>query len=161
MADTKISALTDASALAGTEQIPGVQSGGNVKLTPTQIATYLGVNSGTYTPTLTNVSNCASLTSDGAQWLKVGTIVTVSGRVQVTPTAGATLTRFRISLPVASNLAAATNHECVGTLGIVSASADNAGIIQADTTNDEAQAHFYSVGTGTNTVHFHFTYRIL
>lgn len=42
MADTKISALTDASALAGAEQIPGVQSGGNVKMTPAQIAVFAG-----------------------------------------------------------------------------------------------------------------------
>jgi hypothetical protein len=40
MADTKISALSDAAALGGTEQIPGVQSAANVKLTPAQLATY-------------------------------------------------------------------------------------------------------------------------
>jgi hypothetical protein len=40
MADTKTSALTDASALGGTEQIPGVQSAANVKMTPAQLATY-------------------------------------------------------------------------------------------------------------------------
>lgn len=161
MADTKISALGNASALGGTEKIPGVQGGGNVNITPAQIATYLGINSGTYTPTATNVSNCAAITMDGAQWLRVGNIVTVSGRAQITPTAGATLTRLRITLPVSSNFTdSSTNVECIGTVGVVSASADNAGIIQADTTNDQAQIHFYSVGTGANIVHFHFTYRV-
>jgi hypothetical protein len=43
MADTKISALSNAAALGGTEQIPGVQSGGNVNITPAQIATYVGL----------------------------------------------------------------------------------------------------------------------
>jgi hypothetical protein len=41
MADTKTSAEAAASALAGTELIRGVQSGGNVKITATQIATFV------------------------------------------------------------------------------------------------------------------------
>jgi hypothetical protein len=45
MADTKISALSSASSLGGSEQIPGVQSGSNVKLTPDQIKTYVGLGS--------------------------------------------------------------------------------------------------------------------
>lgn len=40
MADTKISAEGSASALDGTELIPGVQGGANVKMTPAQIKTY-------------------------------------------------------------------------------------------------------------------------
>lgn len=42
MADTKISALSSASVLVGTEAIPGVQSGATVKLTPGQLATFFG-----------------------------------------------------------------------------------------------------------------------
>ncbi len=41
MADTKISALGAAAALDGTEEIPGVQSAANVKLTPAQVVTYI------------------------------------------------------------------------------------------------------------------------
>ena len=40
MADTKISLEGSSSALSGTEQIPGVQSGGNVKITASQIKDY-------------------------------------------------------------------------------------------------------------------------
>jgi hypothetical protein len=40
MANTKISALAAATALAGTEAIPGVQSSANVKITPEQIKTF-------------------------------------------------------------------------------------------------------------------------
>ena len=40
MADTKISALTAASALTGAELVPGVQSGNNVKVTPSNVAAY-------------------------------------------------------------------------------------------------------------------------
>jgi len=39
----KISEMTDASALTGSEQIPAVQSGANVKLTPAQLETYLNL----------------------------------------------------------------------------------------------------------------------
>lgn len=46
MADTKISALANATALGGTEQIPGVQSAGNVNITPNQIKTFANVPAG-------------------------------------------------------------------------------------------------------------------
>ena len=54
----KISEMPNASALAGDEQIPGVQSAANVKLTPAQIETYLSLgdaakkNTGTTTGTV-------------------------------------------------------------------------------------------------------------
>jgi hypothetical protein len=40
MANTKISALSNASALGGTERLAGEQAGGNVNITPAQIKTY-------------------------------------------------------------------------------------------------------------------------
>jgi hypothetical protein len=42
MADTKISNEAAAIALTGTEILPGVQSGGNVKITADQIKTFVG-----------------------------------------------------------------------------------------------------------------------
>lgn len=44
MANAKISALSAAAALGGTETIPGVQSGVTVKLTPAQIKTYVSAS---------------------------------------------------------------------------------------------------------------------
>ena len=41
MADTKISALGAASALGGSEALPAVQAGGNVRITPAQLLTYV------------------------------------------------------------------------------------------------------------------------
>lgn len=41
MADQKISAMTNATALGGTDQLAGVQSGANVKITPQQIEVYI------------------------------------------------------------------------------------------------------------------------
>tara|TARA_R110000772_G_scaffold89304_1_gene185097 strand:+ start:10521 stop:11072 length:552 start_codon:yes stop_codon:yes gene_type:complete len=46
MANSKISALSAAAALGGTEEIPGVQSAANVKLTPAQISTYVTARDG-------------------------------------------------------------------------------------------------------------------
>lgn len=50
-ADTKISALPAASALAGTEDVPAVQSGATVRTTPAAVATYVGSNLGKVTAT--------------------------------------------------------------------------------------------------------------
>jgi len=47
MANTKISAMTNASALGGTEQLAGVQSGANVNVTPSQIKTFTTVGTST------------------------------------------------------------------------------------------------------------------
>lgn len=47
MADTKFSALSAGTALAGTEVIPGVQSAANVYFTPTQIKTFVHSTYGT------------------------------------------------------------------------------------------------------------------
>jgi hypothetical protein len=160
MADTKISALPNAAALAGTEQIAGVQSGGNVNITPNQLRTFIGI-SGTYTPALTNVANAGSLTSDGAQYMRVGNTVTVSGRFQLLPTAGATLTRIRLTIPVASDFTDSNNVECMGSANTSSASGHTPGIIQSNNANNEAEVLFYSNTTGSTVVIFHFTYRVV
>lgn len=52
MADTKISAEAAASALGGTEVVPGVQSGANVKITATQIKTFTSASPTLVTPAL-------------------------------------------------------------------------------------------------------------
>lgn len=65
MADTKISALAAASALGGTEEIPGVQSAGNVKITPAQIKTYTSASPTLVTPAL-GVATATSIAIGGA-----------------------------------------------------------------------------------------------
>lgn len=52
MADTKISNMTAASALGGTELVAGVQSGSNVKITAAQIKTFTSASPTLVTPTL-------------------------------------------------------------------------------------------------------------
>lgn len=134
-------------------------NGGSVTGTSNQY-----VASGTYTPTLTAVANVAASTSHGAQWIRVGNVVTVSGACDVDPTAGAgTLTQLGISLPIASNLAAASGKDCAGTAcaaGIVPANGASAAIL-GDPTNNRAQLQWTASDTANRTWHFIFQYEVL
>ena len=118
------------------------------------------IYSGTYTPTLTTVANLSGThTAYECQYLRVGKTVTVSGRCLVsTITAGTTLTKLRVSLPIAS--AFTQNYQLAGTLGD---DAFDPGVIKSDSTNDEAEFSWYPSGTAsTNKIlWFHFTYQIL
>jgi hypothetical protein len=73
------------------------------------------VDSGTYTPTLTNSVNISASTSYVCQWLRIGNVVTVSGNVDVTCTSGAGVaTSLELTLPVASDFASANQAGSVG-----------------------------------------------
>jgi hypothetical protein len=58
------------------------------------------VTSGTYTPTATNVSNVSSSTPGLAQYIQVGTVITLSGTISVDSVSTSTDSQVRISLPV-------------------------------------------------------------
>lgn len=116
------------------------------------------VASGTYTPTLTNVANLDASTAYECQWLRVGNVVTVSGRVDVDPTAaGGTLTRLGISLPVAS--AFTTNRQCAGVAYSYSAIAT--AYIVSDATNDRAEWQIPAAFTSNGEFYFTFTYQVI
>jgi hypothetical protein len=100
--------------------------------------------SGTYTPTLTNVANIdiPASTAYTFQYMRVGNVVTVSGKIDVTVT-GTGLTRLNVSLPISSNFSAEEN--CAGT-AVMTASGVSINIpatIRADTTNDVAQVQYW------------------
>lgn len=117
------------------------------------------VGSGTYTPTLTNVSNATSITAYACQWKRVGNVVSVSGNLDCGATAGATLTVVRISLPIASNLA--NSNECRGTGAHIAATSILAASVDGDTTNDAALIRFIPPATGTVGTSFIFQYVVL
>ena len=113
--------------------------------------------SGTYTPTLFNTANVTSSTALACQYMQVGSVVTVSGGVTLTPTLITTLTTLGVSLPVASTLSAA--QKCAG--GANSSSVvSNSAVIFGDTTNNRATLQLISVGTGAETFYFTFTYLV-
>ena len=114
---------------------------------------------GTYTPTYTGTANIDTITAFSVQYLRIGTVVHVSGYVEIDPTAAAsTVTSARFTLPVASNFA--NTEDCAGVIaspGVASMS----GAIFADTTNNEALLFFRSLTASSSGMCFSFSYRVI
>lgn len=163
--ESAFNSLFSTSAINNHNQLTGLQGGTTNEyyhLTAAQHTNLTGVGtlaSGTYTPTLTNVTNVDSSIASPAQWMRVGNTVTVSGRVDIDPTVGAsTLTRVDLSLPVASNFTAATNlGGAGGTLQVPITTA----LLSADFTNDRAIFQFYSNGTTSIACLYTYTYTVI
>jgi hypothetical protein len=117
------------------------------------------VFSGTYTPTLTNVTNIDSSTARVCNYMRVGNVVTVSGRVTVDPTTSGSNFNLRMSLPVASNFAAAENG--VGTFRSGTTTHINAGVIFAASATDDVSFNIVAEVTANSEYYFHFTYRVI
>lgn len=118
------------------------------------------VYSGTYTPTLSNTTNIAASTAYVTQYMRVGSVVTVGGRVAVDVTAATTETELGISLPIASAFTAEENLGGTFVQHIASSSRE-AGTIRADTTNDRAKVAWYSLGSANYSFYFSFTYLVI
>lgn len=114
--------------------------------------------SGTYTPTLTNTTNVAASTARKCQWIRVGNVVSVSGSADIDPTAAAA-TLMGISLPIASNLALAT--DCGGTAAGDQNAAIEAAAVRGDATNDRCEFSYTAVNLANHTIFFHFQYEVL
>lgn len=112
----------------------------------------------TYTPTLTNVANTSALTANVCQYARIGNMVFVSGSISVDPTTTLTLTQVGISLPIASNLTAAT--QCAGTGAGPSITSLSGGIL-GDATNDRATLQFLNSDISNQPWYFTFSYIVL
>ena len=122
------------------------------------VATALTIDASTYTPTLTNVANLDGSTTYPAQYMRIGNVVTVSGQVDIDPTAATVSTQLGISLPIASNIANA--NECAGT-AVSSNTISEAGAILGDPTNNRAQLTFLTTSTVNHPMYYTFTYLII
>lgn len=109
-------------------------------------------------PTITGVANVASSSSPVIQYTRAGNRVDLSGYANITPTAGTTLTIFRVSLPITSNFISAT--EAPGTCTATDGTTFTPGNVTADATNDELKVSFTSINTSSHTVTFSATYVI-
>jgi len=118
-----------------------------------------GVFSNLYTPDLTLVANLDAATANVTHFVQMGSVVTVSGIVNVDPTAAATSTMLGISLPVKSRFL--FNYFCGGTAVCPTIAGESAAIL-GDTANNRAEMEWISGATITafNMV-FSFSYRIL
>lgn len=122
----------------------------------------LGLNqslpySGTYTPTLTNVTNITASTAYPCQYMRVGNTVTVSGKVDIDTTAAAAI-ELGISLPISSNFA--NDYECAGT-GVAVISGEDAAYIKADTVNNRASLNQVKADVTNHAHYFTFIYQII
>lgn len=121
------------------------------------------IASGTYTPIITNVANVAVSVARVCQFLRVGSVVTVSGQCNIDSTTISTTTRFRLSLPIAS--AFATAFQCGGSAVHMEASGAGTMVgwtIEADAVNDEAAFRCTNNPTDTDTVlTFSFSYLVV
>ena len=114
------------------------------------------IASGTYMPSLTNLSNC-SLSTPTWTYKRIGNTVTVFGVVNITYTTSGNWS-FNASLPVASNLSNGVSD--LGGAGFAISGHINGSGIYGDATNHAAKfAATVSAGT-TDTHAFNFTYII-
>jgi len=122
-------------------------------------ATEQDIRSGTYTPTLNEKTNVSASTAYACQWMRVGNVVTVSGRVDVTAAGLGTTTELGISLPVASTFHTPSQNECAGTAwDIIKMEGAN---IVADIANSHAQLQFFAQTTSPLNFWFSFTYVVV
>lgn len=116
------------------------------------------ITGGTYTPTLTNVTNVTSSTAANCQYNRVGNMVSVFGSLAITTTL-AVATEVDISLPIASNIGSA--NDINGTGQATSAIATNV-YIDGDSTNDRARMKFIGLSVaGAGNIFFSFAYTII
>lgn len=147
--------------VAATSRLLGRASAGaglHEDLTAAQVRTILGLDAGPWTPTLTAVANCDSVSLNGKtpRFMRVNDHVTCNGYVQVDVTLTATTTTFGMSLPVASDLAA----DDLWGLGHYWGSQLDHTIIEADAANNRANFTLFSSGTGVHPIFFEFMYPI-
>ena len=118
------------------------------------------VQSGTWTPTLTNVTNVTSSTARTCNYIRVGGMVHFSGTIDVTPT-DVNPSTVRCTLPVASNFT--SEYDATGTVTALTAvSAARFGNVTADTTNDAITIQLVAGNSGTSMrVNFTGSYRVL
>lgn len=170
-------ALTDADFATGGGTVTGTSSGTNTgdqnlstlvvkannlsDLTNASTArTNLGLASGTYTPTVSgarpNLDSVPTLTE--AQYMQIGTIVTVSGRFNADATVAAVATSFQISLPVASNIGAVEDVAGVAFCGNV---AGMGASIEGDVANNVAKIFWVASDVASQDWSYTYSYQII
>jgi hypothetical protein len=137
--------------------LTGVLGTGAYHISSAEATTVTTLVGSTYTPTLTNVTNLTASTAYQCQYMRVGSTVTVSGRVDIDPTA-AGATELGITLPVASNFGAI--EDCAG-VAAASGIAGQAAAIAADTANDRAKLVYVAVDLTNQPMYFTFTYQVI
>lgn len=118
------------------------------------------LQSGTYTPTLTNSTNISASTAFACQYMRVGNTVTVSGRVDIDVTTASTSSILRMTLPV--NTAFTAREQAGGTASTYSFSGDVIAIRGNQSSSAYVEFIWIANADATNhAYHFSFTYQLL
>jgi hypothetical protein len=114
---------------------------------------------GTYNPTRSAEANITgTVTMATAQYVQVGSTVTVSGRFTVDPDLAATPTSFEFTLPVGSNLAAIGQLAGVAFCGAI---AGMGASIQGHVTNNTAEVTWIASDITSQTWSYTLTYTVI
>lgn len=136
--------------------------------TPAQIAAAIAavnalpvLDANLHAPVVTAVFNCTVTSPGNHIYHRIGSYVFVVGRVAANPTT-ATAFGFRVTLPIASNLAAFTDLFGIA-VGFSAGGVPVQGVVQADAGNDNASVQFDapSVNGNSTSWHYFFGYRII
>ena len=112
-----------------------------------------GGTAGSYTPTVTGGLNYDASTTFSCNYLQVGTVVMITGQINVDATAAGTTT-FELSLPpIASDF---TDTDDVS--GTVTGVADQVSTVIAVPANDRPLFNYVSPGSGITTLYFSYSY---
>ena len=116
--------------------------------------------SGTYTPTINNLTNLSSVTGATGHYVRVGNVVWVQVHFSVTVTAATTTTNFNVSLPFSTTLSTVTGLNGDGVLYRASGSPMDAVFVNGDTSNHNALARMYPTSNGASIVKCSFIYAV-
>lgn len=118
------------------------------------------ITSGTVpSPTRTNVTNVAASTIQDQQWMRIGSIVNVSGRCTIDPTSASIATELGVSLPIASTTSL---FAYVSGVAHCSNSVSLGGGCEADISNNRMAIRFINTSdVASKTWHYIFTYQII
>jgi len=143
-----------------------IKDGGGLQISRTAVtapATGDGnVFSGTYTPTQVSTnSNVDAVTFSACQYMRVGSVVTVSGQISIDATTTLTDTIVKMSIPIASNFNVSRQLGGTGSsITTATYGANNIGIF-ADTANDCVELRLRPVPVTNITYAFTFTYLVV
>lgn len=116
--------------------------------------------SGTFTPTATDLSGFDSVTPGVALYMRIGSIVTVSGVATIDPSTTGTV-QFNLSLPIASNIGNSNDLAGVGQFASDQGASARVVRVIGDATANAANMRFNSAITAAETLTYTYQYKII